>query len=101
MQEDLQNVTANSVKNMTAKEFVDFKKQNKEGPWALSEYQPPHTKNINMGQENRQNFIPGAIHYRIGSKKVDYFTETALKKKPLPAPPAYTPQLAWKPKNNF
>ena len=86
---------------MTCRDYVQFKDDNVKGPWAYPEYRAPKTKNMKIGREDRQNTIGCSVNYKIGGHKIDFMTEVAIKKKALPAPTAYTPQLNWKPKNNF
>lgn len=82
-------------------DYVKLKDRNIPGPWAVGAYVAPRPRLTNLGVQSLMNHVPGQVNFRVGSAKVDYVTETALKKKALPAPSAYTPELHWKPKNNF
>lgn len=53
-----------------------------------------------MGVQNPMNHVQG-IDFKVGSERVDYVTQIAKKKKALPAPNTYVPELQWKPANNF
>lgn len=80
---------------------MKLKDGNIPGPWAHPAYVAPAPRLTNLGVQSLVNHVPGHINFRVGGAKVDYVTETAAKKKPLPAPNAYVPELHWKPANNF
>ena len=81
-------------------DYVQLKDRNMPGPWAVPAYVAPAPRLTNLGVQSLMNHVPGQINFRVGSAKVDYITETAAKKKALPAPNHYKP-IHWRPANNF
>ena len=67
----------------------------------MSAYQSKPEPLTNMGVNNKMNFVIGMTKFNVGSKKEDMMTKDAQKKASMPAPHLYTPELEWKPKNNF
>lgn len=100
-EDDVRGKTAHSVTRKRARDYVLFKERNVPGPWAIGAYEAPVPHLATMGAETRVQHVPGHVNFSVGSAKVDYVTATALKKKGLPAPNEYVPELHWKPANNF
>ena len=89
------------IMNFHVVDYVKLKDRNLQGPWAVGAYAAPRPRLTNLGVQSLMNKVPGQVNFRVGSAKVDYITETAAKKKAMPAPNMYVPELHWKPKNNF
>ena len=81
-------------------DYVILKEGTMSGPWAQRAYVAPAPRLAGMGVKNAVGHVAG-IDFRVGSERVDYVTAIAQRKKALPAPNAYVPELQWKPANNF